>query len=228
CSGYMAALELAEALLSRAPSDALALVVGAEAMTRVLDAADRATLPIFGDGAGALVVSRSFEDGPGVSPCARMTRPAGGPNIRIEPKRACEGPLLRLTAEGGRVVVTEEPGTRLVVRMRGRAVFRDMLRALPAFVRGALAERGQALEEFARVALHQANARLVEAVATGLELPPERLLQNIARVGNTTGASLPLLLDGAARRGLLRAGDDVLLVGFGAGYSAAITSLRWS
>jgi 3-oxoacyl-[acyl-carrier-protein] synthase III len=226
CSGYMAALQVAANHLAQESPGSLALVVGAEAMTRLLDVSDRTTMPIFGDGAGALVLEQTAPAGRQVFD--NLTLPSYGPRIRIEPVGREHGPLLRLHAANGGVSLVEDTESRLVVRMDGRSVFRDMVRLLPEFVGTSLARRGRDLADFSRVAFHQANQRLVEAVARGLELPSERLLMNIARVGNTTGASLPILLDEAARAGDLRAGDDVLLVGFGTGYSASLTSLLWS
>ena len=227
CSGFLAALETAGALLARHGPGSSALVIGAEAMSRVLDASDRTSAPIFGDAAAAVLVERTGSS----AVCEAVdttTLPGGGPRIRVEPAPPAQGPILRFSSVRGEPVLVQDASSRLVVRMDGRRVFRDMVRTLPGLVAGALERRGLPLDAIDRFVFHQANARLIEAVADGLGIAPERLPMNIARVGNTTSASIPLLLHEASRAGELRPGERVLLVGFGTGYSVGVTSLLWS
>ena len=129
CNGFVAALEVAQGLLATAAVGDGVLVVAAEAMSRVLDAGCRETLPIFGDGAGAALVRREA----GARACPTRSRTVGraGDNIVIDEDRGAH-PLFRLSAQEGRAVVLRESGSRRRVAMRGRRVFRDMVRALPA------------------------------------------------------------------------------------------------
>ena len=224
CNGFMAALAIAQGCLSAGAGGGAALGIGAEAMSRVLDASDRTSLPIFGDGAGAVLLTE--EAAAGSWPVEIYTLGKGGPRIRICPVET-DYPLMRMTALGGYCVPGEERTQRLRVELDGQRVYRDMLRTLPDRIRSYLARFDVSLDAIDHFAFHQANERLVRAVAEILGVEPKRVLSNIASVGNTTSASIPLLLDDAERRGDLRAGECVLLVGFGTGYSIGMVLVQW-
>ena len=228
CNGFLAALDVASRLLGTCPEGAAALVVGADTMLRVLDAADRTTCPVFGDGAGAVMLQRAA--GARLLPVHTTTLGIGGARIEIRPAARPELPLFRIASRGGAVRLREERTSRQVVAMQGRRVFRDMVRTVPGIVRRYLEAYGLAVGDVDRFAFHQANARLIDAIASApeLELPPARLLRNIEHVANTTSASVPLLLAQALREERLRPGERVVLVGFGTGYSVGITSLTWN
>jgi 3-oxoacyl-[acyl-carrier-protein] synthase-3 len=133
-----------------------------------------------------------------------------------------------MVAQDGRLDVRTDERSRLAVEMDGRRVFRDMVRLLPTALESALERRGLGLDDVDLVLFHQANLRLLQAVAASLGLPEERCPSNIARVGNTTSASLPLLLHELSCEGRLRPGTRLALVGFGTGYSLSVTTQTWS
>ena len=229
CNGFLLAWDVAVQALMDHPPGSAALVVAAEALTRLCDLTDRETVPIFGDGAGAAVLVR----GTGTHRhCVHAwTQGDDGARIQHEPgNEADDEPRLRLVHRDGRPVVALDADSRARIRLDGRRVFRDMVRTLPSFVREALAAEGRTLEDVDRFAFHQANQRMLEAITgpAGLDLAPERVLSNIAHVGNTASASIPILLAHAEQKGELRPGERVLLVGFGTGYSLGATTVRWS
>ena len=225
CNGFVAGLEVASGLLATREEGTCALVVAAEAMTHVLDAGDRTTCPIFGDGAGALVLERTPHGTLG--PVSTRTYGDSAERIQIRPAENGGVPLFRLSSRSGQPCLREDPDRRAVVTLEGPRVFRDMIRLLPALVREDLTSRGLTIPDIDRFAFHQANLRMLEAVATALHLVPDQLLTNISEVGNTTSASIPLLLDDAVATGRLTPGQRVLLVGFGTGYSIGTTCIEW-
>ena len=228
CNAFPVAIDVAARMIAPCAPGCSALVVAAETMTRVLDASDRTTCPIFGDGAGALVLQRGEEAS--LTEVRTTTFGASGPRIEIRPAPAEHGPVYRFVARGGDLGVRVDETSRNVVAMDGRRVFRDMVRMLPERLGAYLGAQGLGVDDVDRFAFHQANARLIEAVAASpqLPIPSSKLLMNIAHVGNTTSASIPILLDEAAQRGDLCPGERLLIAGFGTGYSVGITTWIWS
>lgn len=227
CNGFMAGLDLARGWLEAADPGAVAIVVGSEAMSRVLHAADRSTSPIFGDGAGALFLERQ-RAGAATDRTDSWTLSEGGPRIRIEPFAPERGPVLRMGCADGELGLHEDRHSRSCVVMDGQRVFKDMVRRLPEALGDALARRQLELTDLDFVLFHQANLRLLQAVAESLGLEAARCPTNISRLGNTTAASIPLLLHELSCEGRLRAGMRLALVGFGTGYSLSITTQNWS
>ena len=224
CNGFVAGLDVATRYLQGEPEGAAALVIGADTMTRILDASDRATCPIFGDGGGACVLQRTPD--PGMTPVRMITMGASGDRIQIRADRA-QGtePMMRFVAEGDSMSVRVDPLSRARVVMDGRQVFRDMLRLVPEAIAGYLDEHRTTVADLDGVVLHQANLRMIEAIVCGrtLNIPRDLLLSNIESVGNTTNASIPILLSEAQQDGRLRSGDRIAVVGFGTGYSIGLT-----
>ena len=229
CNGFVGAIDLARRMLAGHPEGACVLVVAAEAMTRVLDASDRGTCPVFGDGSGAALLRAGSRSG--LLPVDMYTDGSRAELIQITARElAPERPMFRLASVRGDLVVREDRDSRARVVMDGRRVFRDMVRMLPRRIRGYVEEHGMSLEDVDRFAFHQANRRLIEAAVEQGELgiPASKLLFNIQSVGNTTSASIPILLSQASKSGALLPGERVMLVGFGTGYSLGITVLEWS
>ena len=221
CTGFVAALDVASGLL--AARGGVALVIAAEAMLRVIDACDRATCAVFGDGAGAVVVERT---GSRVgSPVAWTTLGQEGSRIRIAPAAS---PVMRVRCADSRLRIQADPTSTRRVTMDGNRVYRDMLRLVPERIDAYLSERRAAIDDFDRVVFHQANARMIDAIARDarLRIPTNKLPINIADVANTSSASIPLLLGELARDGELQPRERMLVVGFGTGYSLAISELR--
>lgn len=226
CNGFTAALDMANRWLDSAASGCVAVVIGSEVMSRLIHAADRTTAPIFGDAAAALFLERQ-RVGSSTDSVDAYTDPEGGPRIRITPLAVHRGPVLRFAHDNGEWFLREDKSHRSTVVMDGRRVFRDMVRRLPEAMNAALQRRRLSWGDIELVLFHQANLRLLQAVAESLELSPERFPTNIARVGNTTSASIPLLLHEIDQEGRLRSGQRLLLVGFGTGYSIGVTTLLW-
>ena len=200
CTGFIYALQVARGFLLQSGRP-YALVIGAEALSRVIDFADRGTCVLFGDGAGAVVVT--LEEG---SPYA-----------------------CTLGARGDReAIFIEGPGPeRPYIHMDGQKVFRFAVEAIPHCIRVLLEETGLGLEDIDWFVPHQANKRIIDHVAKKLRVPNEKFYQNMMRYGNTSAASIPIALDEMAEQGLLQKGQKVLCVGFGAGLTWGGVLLEW-
>lgn len=176
------------------------LVVGSEKLSAWLDPTDAGTYPIFGDGAGAVVVSSADE--PGISPTVWGHDGARSELIRVDEKSR-------------------------TIEMKGPLVYKWATSALPKIVHRICAAAGTALPEVDWLVLHQANLRIIDVVATALEFPADRVARDVERSGNTSAASIPLALDTVISTGGARAGQTALLLGFGSGltYSGQIIRL---
>ena len=203
CSGFVYALHTAQCLLSAAPRK-LGLVLGAEVLSRVTDYTDRGTCVLFGDGAGAAVVEWG-EDYPS-----------------LHAVLGCRGNDEVLYTPG---VNTGAPS---YIHMDGQAVFRFAVETVPRCISQVLDQAGLAAEDVDRFVFHQANQRIIDLAVRKLGLPPEKCTGNIARTGNTSAASVPLLLDELVSAGGLRSGQRALCVGFGAGltWAGALLEMR--
>ncbi|HEX4841506.1 MAG TPA: beta-ketoacyl-ACP synthase 3, partial [bacterium] len=192
-----------------------ALVVGAETLTRLLDWTDRSTCVLIGDGAGAVVM------GPSTS----------GAGIRggILGADGSAGDVLKLPAGGSRIPVTSAAIEHNLHRahMDGQAVFKLAVRAIPKLIEQTVAQVGWTLEEIDRIIPHQANLRIIEAMAHQLQLPMEKFVVNIQEYGNTSAASVPLALWDAIHAGQVRTGDRLILAAFGGGFTYAACALVW-
>ena len=208
CNGFLAGLRMAQGLLD----EGACLLVSADAMSRVLDAADRTTSVLFGDAATACVLT----PGQGIGKVAWFSQGDKGEHIRIEP---ADHPVYRFTVEGQQLTLKENPRSRLKVLMNGRQVFRDMVSDLPQIIASELSARGRQIADFDHFIFHQANRRIIDAVADRLHIPSDKLRTNLENYGNTTSASIPLVLSqGCPGR--------TLLVGFGTGYSVGLAEVE--
>lgn len=207
CSGFLYALGVADSML-RAGAARHALVIGAETMSRILDWEDRATCVLFGDGAGAVVLSAS-EEGDGRGILATQLHADGR-----------HGPMLYV--DGG-------PSTTQTVghlRMQGREVFRHAVTNLSAVMGEVLAEAGVEPDDIDWVVPHQANARIIDATARKLGLPADRIVLTVDRHANTSAASVPLALDEAVRDGRIRPGQLIVLEAMGGGFTWGASLVR--
>ena len=199
CTGFLSGLALAAAQIESGRARN-ALVIGADLLSRVTDRSDRKTAGLFGDGAGAVVVGR------------------GGAG-------AIERILLRSDARQADCIVAGNE--ERLVRMRGQDTFRAAVDCLSEVTDEVLAAEGLDSGDVDLFVYHQANARIIRAVGERLDLPSERVVDCIERLGNTSAATLPLALDHAAAAGSLRPGDRVLLAAFGAGFLWGAGLMTW-
>jgi len=214
CAGFLLALDVAR---SRARDQGKrVLVLTVELISRLMNWEDRETCVLFGDAAGAAVV------GPGTSRVEMLAAAAGTDGSQAH--------ILCLEAGGTRLPFSREvarAGRHKDVVMLGREVFRQAVRRMSEAAEEILETAGVGLDEVALVVPHQANERILRAVAKRLDLPPATIYSNIAKHGNTGSASVPLALAQARSEGRIASGDLVLLVAFGAGLHWAGQLLRF-
>ncbi|QPD00459.1 ketoacyl-ACP synthase III [Qipengyuania soli] len=205
CSGFLYALTTADAML-RTGMAKKALVIGAETFSRILDWEDRTTCVLFGDGAGAVVLEAQDVGAAGVG---------DGPGILASRLHADGAHKDMLYVDGG-------PSTTQTVghlRMRGREVFRHAVVNLAEVLGEVLDEAGFTAADIDWVVPHQANARILDATARKLDLPPEKVIVTVDRHANTSAASVPLALDVAVRDGRIKKGDLVMFEAMGGGFT---------
>jgi len=217
CSGFLFALITAAQYL-RTGAMGRVLVIGADQLSRWLDWDDRRTCVLFGDGAGAvaLEVCPAPEDGL----LAFRMRSDGSRNgcLTLAQIEAHQPLLGELSAQVG--------GFR-PIQMNGQEVYKFAVREVPAVLEELLQGSGLAADQLDWLLLHQANQRILDAVADRFAVPRERVLSNLAAYGNTSAATIPLMLDEAVRDGRVRTGHLIASSGFGAGLSWGGALLRW-
>ena len=198
CAGSIYALGCADRFVA---SGAVknALVLGADALTRISDWTDRNTCILFGDGAGAMVL-----------------RPTDDPRRGIS--------TIRLHADGSHVSILLQPG---FVKMKGGEVFKVAVRALEESCREVLDAEKLAPSDVTYVIAHQANKRILDATLSRLGIPPERCWMNLEKYGNTSAASVPMTLDEANRAGWFKPGDVILVMAIGGGMAWGAGIIRW-
>ena len=206
CTGFLYALTVADSML-RSGSAGKALVIGAETFSRILDWEDRATCVLFGDGAGALVLS----GGEGDSGILSTKLHADGRHNDL------------LFVDGG----PSTTGTVGKLRMKGREVFRHAVVNLAQVMGEVLDGAGLSPDDVDWVVPHQANARILEATAKKLGLPPEKVVVTVDRHANTSAASVPLAFDTAVKDGRIKRGDIVVLEAMGGGFTWGAAALRY-
>jgi 3-oxoacyl-[acyl-carrier-protein] synthase-3 len=194
------------------------LVIGAELISRLIDAQDMETTLVFGDGAGAVVLQDA------------ATAPQRGFRLlsHFWASDGAKAAVIQLPAGGSRRPASYETveNREHFLRMQGGSVFRFAARTLPVLVMEVLTRAGRSLAELALLIPHQANRRIIDAAAEKLSLAPEKIMMNIDRYGNTSAASVLLALEEAYHHGRLHPGDTVVLASFGAGLTWAAVALE--
>ncbi len=215
CSGFVYAFATAQAYVTSGLAKHV-LVIGAELLTRFLDYTDRSTCILFGDGAGAVVLSAS--DQPGGSLGIEMT---------TEPQGAY---MIWLPAGGAKAPPSAETIARgeHYIRMEGKETYRFATRTLASTALESIRKSGLQPSDVALFIPHQANIRIIEAVAKGLDLPMSKMFTNVDRYGNTSAASVPIALAEAVNEGHVEVGDKVCIVAFGAGFTSGAVTLEWT
>ena len=206
CTGFLYALSVADSML-RSGSASKALVIGAETFSRILDWEDRATCVLFGDGAGALVLSAEETDG-GI----------------LSTKLHADGRHNDLLFVDGGPSTT---GTVGKLRMKGREVFRHAVVNLAEVLNEVLSDAGLTSADVDWVVPHQANARILDATAKKLGLPSEKVVVTVDQHANTSAASVPLAFDTAVKDGRIKRGDVVVLEAMGGGFTWGAAALRY-
>jgi 3-oxoacyl-[acyl-carrier-protein] synthase-3 len=215
CAGFLYAIQTARQYIVSGAADTV-LVVGTEKLSAITDWQDRATCVLFGDGAGAVVLR------PG---------PPGRHGI-ISSVMGSDGSLadlLKIPGGGSRIPSTKESVEQRLhyIKMEGREVFKHAVRCMSEAARQALENSELTMDDIRCVIPHQANARIIQAIAEKLGVPPDRFYMNLERVGNMSGASIPVALDEAVRSGRIRPGDRLLLVAFGGGFTWGASVVQW-
>jgi 3-oxoacyl-[acyl-carrier-protein] synthase-3 len=215
CSGFAYGYATGQAFIASGIARHV-LVIGAELLTRFLDYTDRNTCILFGDGAGAVVLSASDEPGGGLG-IELTTEPAGAYMIWL-PAGGSKSPASDATVARG----------EHFIRMEGRETYRFATRTLASTALAAIAKAGLQPEDIDLFIPHQANIRIIEAVAKGLGLPMERMFVNVDRYGNTSAASIPIALAEAVDSGRVKVGDRIVIVAFGAGLTSGAVVIEWT
>ena len=216
CSGFTYALTTAAELVSTG-SHRHALAIGADVMTSILDYQDRTTCVLFGDGAGAAVVSPANEDEPAIIDFSHEIDGSGGPALCLP-----AGGSLRPASH-------ETVDQRLhFIRQDGQAVFKFAVRKTTEICKRILEKNEIGVDQLDLFVSHQANKRIIMSAAERLGLDEKKVVINIERYGNTTGATIPLALADSIADGRLNKGDLVLLASVGAGFTVGSVLLRWA
>jgi 3-oxoacyl-[acyl-carrier-protein] synthase III len=215
CSGFVYAFATAQAYITSGMARHV-LVIGAELLTRFLDYTDRSTCILFGDGAGAVVLSAS--DAPGGSLAVELTTEPQGAYMIWLPAGGAKSPPSAATIARG----------EHYIRMEGRETYRFATKTMATTALESVRKAGLQPDDIALFIPHQANVRIVEAVAKGLDLPMDRMYVNLDRYGNTSAASVPIALAEAVTEGRIAVGDNVTMVAFGAGFTSGAVTVEWT
>lgn len=215
CSGFLYAMKIAKRLISDG-AFTNALIIGAEKLSTFINWEDRTTCVLFGDGAGAAVLRRAApEEG-------SILATEMGTDGRLTH-------LLNIPGGGSACPITKDnAGQNLAtLAMLGKEVFKHAVNRMKESAEKVIERAGLKPEDIALVVPHQANLRIIDAIADRLSVPPERVFVNLEKYGNTSAAAVAIALDEANRAGLIKRGEHVVMVVFGAGLTWAAAAVRW-
>ncbi len=215
CSGFVYGFATAQAYITAGLAKHV-LVIGAELLTRFLDYTDRSTCILFGDGAGAVVLSASEEPG-GALGVEMTTDPQGAYMIWLPAGGAKSPPSAETISRGEHYV-----------RMEGKETYRFATKTMATTALESIRRSGLQPSDIDLFIPHQANIRIVEAVAKGLDLPMDKMFVNLDKYGNTSAASVPIALAEAVNEGRVKVGDNVVIVAFGAGFTSGAVTINWT
>lgn len=208
CSGFVYGLEIADALITAGRYGCI-LIVSADMMSRLVDWGDRATCVLFGDGAGACVVTQGD--------AIKYIKTDSYPNSEM---------LFAKNRNGNNPFTKSERGNGYV-QMKGQEVYEFAVKAVASEISEALEKTGLSAEDVDHFVLHQANGRIVDSVRKRLKQPIEKFPVNIHNYANTTAATIPILLDEMVNEGKVKKGDVLVMVGFGAGMTTGTCVMVW-
>ncbi len=210
CSGFVYALNTAMAY-AKAGMGRKMLLIGVETLSKIIDWSDRSTCVLFGDGAGSVVVE--------ADPSRKIYIDAGSDGMK--------GDVLTCEERHLNNLLVKDDSPMQQVQMDGQEVFKFAVRIIPKSVNKILDAVGVSKEEIKYYLLHQANRRIIEAAARRLKEPIEKFPMNLDHCANTSSATIPILLDEIHRDGMLKAGDKIILSGFGGGLTWGSVYLEW-
>ncbi|MBN2501383.1 MAG: ketoacyl-ACP synthase III [Anaerolineales bacterium] len=215
CTGFIYAVNMGAQAI-RSGSIQNAVVIGAETLSRIVNWEDRNTCVLFGDGAGAFVLQASDQPGGVLSAVLRSDGSGSG--------------LLSVPAGGSAHPIDEQAiaDKQHYIQMNGREVFRFATRVMASATREAVEKANLLIDDIQLIIPHQANQRIIDSAAKQLKLPPERIVTTVEDYGNTSTASIPIATCEAIADGRLQPGDNIVLVGFGAGLTWGAAVAEWS
>jgi 3-oxoacyl-[acyl-carrier-protein] synthase-3 len=200
CAGFIYGLSMAGDMVKTGTKNCV-LVVGVEKLSALIDTGDRNTAVLFGDGAGAMIVQSSDQPG-GILSSVLYADGSGGEDLFVNEKR--------------------------LIEMNGREVFKFATRAMPSSAKEVMSKVGWRSSQVDLFVPHQANIRIIETAAKGLNIPMDKVFVNIEKYGNTSAASIPIAVCEAVEQGRLRPNDKTIFVGFGAGLAWGAVALIWN
>jgi 3-oxoacyl-[acyl-carrier-protein] synthase-3 len=215
CAGFLVAIQIGQQFITSHTFDTV-LVIGAEKLSTITNWTDRNTCVLFGDGAGAAILRHRSEGVHGVI-STHVGSDGQFANILFMPGGGCRTPITRENADQH----------LQTIHMSGKEVYKQAVIAMLDASKKALEKAGLTIDDIACVIPHQANARIIEAIADRLKIPIERFFVNLDRYGNTSAAAVAIALDEANRTGRIKRGDYVLMVVFGGGLTWASTVIEW-
>jgi len=215
CSGYLYAMQLAENAI-KAGNAKNVLIIGSEKLSSFVDWTDRTTCVLFGDGASAAVISES-QEGEGAILAIEMGTDGAQTDILNIPGGGSTCPTTPTNAD-------QKLAT---VKMQGQEVFKHAVNRMKTVANSVVAKAGLTSEDIQQVIPHQANLRIIDAIAKRLDVDSEKVFVNLDKYGNTSAAAVAIALDEAQRKGKFKRGDHIVLVVFGAGLTWAAAAIRW-
>lgn len=212
CSGFLFAMNTAYAYIEMGMAKTI-LIIGAETLSREVDWSDRSSCILFGDGAGAAIM--------------RQEEGEGGLIASVTGSDGSQGDVLTCKGRGIQNPFHQSKRKKDYLRMEGQAVFRFAVTMVPRCIKQILKKTGYDTEDIKFFVLHQANVRILELIAKRLKVDIDKFPMNLDRYGNTSSASIPILLDELNRNNLLEPGDKIVLSGFGGGLTWGAVLIEW-
>ena len=216
CTGFVYGITVGASLV-RTGVHKNVLVLGAETLSRFIDYTDRNTCILFGDGAGAAVLSRAEEGGDSRLLDHYLRSDGGGTDLIIMPGGGARRPSSHDTVDGKLHFLS----------MQGNDVFKFATKSMQTLIETAIERNGLSADDLDLVVPHQVNSRIIDTVLRKVDIPEEKIYLNLQRYGNTSAASVPMALHEAVEEGRIQEGSLVLLVAFGAGLTWGYNLVRW-
>ena len=210
CTGFIYALQTADAYIKAGMANTI-LVIGAETLSKMVDWKDRSTCILFADGAGAAIVTKQDH----------------GIINSVVHSDGSMGMSLKCKERSTRNFLVKKAEDKHYIQMIGPDIFKFAVRKVPACINLLLERAEVSKEDVTYFVLHQANARIIESVSKKMQVPIEKFPMNIEHCGNTSSASIPILLDEMNRKGMLKRGDKIVLCGFGGGLTWGAQLIEW-